>query len=167
MTVNEILRISIRPIVGPLSVAACTARAFRFRRDVLKQMSLTISELSPNVVIGVKVEYGDYIEIYLEFREFRIRITRERYSRQDVKLWAEVAAKIEPNTFFRVDLAIAALGKLSQSVDRPISVEPFHTLAELDLALRTMHAELAFHMSPHQFTEFKKVISCLTREAFL
>lgn len=58
---------------------------------------------------------GQYTEIYLNFSDFRIRITRAIYNRRQYDFWADIGSRSDPAAFFRIDFAIHALKRLHTS----------------------------------------------------
>ena len=94
--VFRVCRVIISLITKPLATAAGVRRARKFRQDVLTQMSLTVENLHPEAVIGATDRKGWYTEIYLNFRHFRVRITRAIYNRRHQDLWADIGSMSDP-----------------------------------------------------------------------
>ena len=148
----------VAPIIRPLRSVARSKRAEKFRREILSQMTLTIPNLHPDVVIGATDRSGRYTEVYLEFGEFRVRITRAIYSRKQSDFWAEVASTSDPAAFFRIDFVVAALRWLDHQSSM-IERSPMPTtLIELDSLISQTHGKLTQRFSGQNYVEMKRAM---------
>src|SRR4051794_38011251 len=86
---RRIVRIIISPVTKWLALAAGVINAREFRKDVMQQMRLTVTNLHPEIAIGATDRRGWYTEIHLNFGEFRLRITRAIYNPRLRDLWAD------------------------------------------------------------------------------
>lgn len=162
--VLRVCRVIISPITMPLATAAGVRRARKFREDVLTQMSLTIANLHPEAVIGATDRRGWYTEIHLNFRDFRIRITRAIYNRRRQDFWADIGSTSDPGALFRIDFVIEALRRLDKSRNIPVLPRCPETLAELDATIWAAHEKLAKHMSEANYVETKSMIQRVMHE---
>jgi len=166
-TLNAVFRVfrtTISSVTKPLVVAATVIRVHRFRRDVMKEMRLTVLNLHPEIRIGGVDRNGWYAEIYLNLGGFRLRVTRAIYNRRQEDLWADIGSASDPAAFFRMDYVITALRKLDKSGEVPELLEPPKTLAALDATIWAVHRSLAEHLSAIKFGETKRMIQQVMRD---
>jgi hypothetical protein len=147
-------------------VKGVARRANKFRQDVQKQMNLTVANLHPDVAIGATDGSGDYIEIQLNFRSLRIRITKEIVDRRHDKVWVEVGATCDPAAFFRMDLVFDALRRLDKASEIPTSSSFPSTLSELDSIIWSTHGKLDDHLSPTNYVRTRTVVGQVMCEYF-
>lgn len=160
----SVFRSIISQITSPLLSAAGWMRVRRFRRDVLKQMSLTVKNLHPEVIMGGTDRRGWYAEIYLNFTDFRLRITRAIYNSRHQDLWAEIGSTSDPAAFFRIDYLMAALTRLDKQGELAELSRFPDTLAALDASIWAVHHKLAEHLSASRYGETKTVIQQVMHE---
>ena len=161
---SRILRMIISPFARPLVDVAGWIRVRRFRRDVIRQMRLTIGNLHPDVMIGGTDRRGWYAEIYLDFAEYRLRITRAIYNPRHQDLWADIGARCDPSAFFRMDFVVAAIRRLEAPGEVPGLPECPDTLAALDAAVWAVHDDLRNRLSPARYAETKRMIQQVMHE---
>jgi hypothetical protein len=106
------VRIIIAPVTKWLAFATGVINAREFRKDVVRQMRLTVTNLNPEITIGATDRTGRYTEIHLHFGEYRLRITRATYNPRLRDLWADIGSVSEPAAFFRMDYVMMALKRL-------------------------------------------------------
>ena len=162
-----VLRIILSPIAKPLAIAAGLMRARNFRQDVLREMSLTVTNLRPEVVLGATDRRGWYTEIYLNFRDFRVRITRAIYNRRRRDFWADIGSIADPAAFFRLDYMMEALRRLDKSGGIPELVGSPDTLAELDATIWAVHTNLAEHLSAPKYADTRRIVQKVMHDSTL
>lgn len=108
----RLVRVLISSITKRLAVAVGYITARKFRRDVIRQMGLTVTNLDPEVIIGATDPRGWYTEIHLNFGDFRLRITRAIYNARHRDLWADIGSASDPSAFFRMDYVVTAIRRL-------------------------------------------------------
>jgi hypothetical protein len=162
--IAKLLKAVITQCTRPLVAAAGLMRVWRFRRDVIKHMRLTVTNLHPEVIIGGTDRRGCYAEIYLIFGDFRLRITRAIYNPGRQDLWADAGSKSEPAVFFRMDYVIAALGRLDKAGEIPELSECPNTLKALDATIWAVHRKLAEHFSAVKYGETKRMVQQVMHE---
>lgn len=166
-TIFRLFRVLILSVTKPLVVAVGFITARKFRRDVIKQMRLTVTNLDPEVIIGATDPRGWYTEIHLNFGDFRLRITSAIYNARHRDLWADIGSASDPSTFFRMDYVMTAIRRLDEP-DGAIklsdsSVFP-NTLAALDATVWALHQKLAKHLSAVKYDETKRMIQRVMHE---
>ncbi len=163
----RLFRVLISSVSKRLAVAVGFIIARKFRRDVIKQMGLTVTNLDPEVMIGATDPRGWYTEIHLNFGDFRLRITRAIYNARHRDLWADIGSASDPSAFFRMDYVVTAIRRLDEP-DGLIklsdsSVFP-NTLAALDATMWALHQKLAEHLSAVNYDETKRMIQQVMHE---
>jgi hypothetical protein len=148
----------VSQVTRPLATAAGRRRAQKFRQAVLTQMRLTIANLHPEVVIGAIDRKGEYTEIHLNFRDFRIRITRAIYNRHRQDLWAEIGSRSDPSAFFRLDFVTEAIRRLDRSDNLSELSKCPATLTELDAVIWAAHKRLAQHLCAGRYDETRRMV---------
>ncbi len=162
--ISRALRIAVFRLTRPLVVAGSVTQARMFRREVIRQMSLTITNLHPQVIVGGRDSKGCYAEIYLNFKDFRLRITRAIYDRGRQDLWADIGSTSDPAALFRMDYVLAALMRLDRTCQFPKS-SPFpNTLAALDATIWAARAKLEEHLSAVNYAETKRMVQQVMHE---
>jgi hypothetical protein len=156
--IGKVFQVIISPFTKPLAVAGGLTKARKFRRDVIRQMSLTITNLHPKATIGGTDRRGWYTEIYLDFGDFRLRITRAIYNPGRQDLWADIASTFDLATFFRMDYVIAALTHLDKTCDVPELSQFPNTLAAIDATIWTVRTKLSQYLSAVNYAETKRMI---------
>jgi hypothetical protein len=156
--IGRVFQIIISPFTKLLAAAGDLIKARKFRRDVIRQMSLTITNLHPEVTIGGTDRRGWYTEIHLDFGDFRLRITRAIYNPARQDLWADIASTFDPATFFRMDYVIAALTQLDKTCEVPELSQFPNTLAAIDATIWAVRTKLSQHLSAVNYAETKKII---------
>ena len=154
----------ISPITRPLATAAGAHRARQFRQEVLAQMSLTVSNLHPEAVIGGTDRRGWYTEVCLNFRDFRIRVTRAIYNRRHQDFWADIGSTSDPAAFFKMEFVISALSRLDPPNSVPMVSRSPESLAELDATIWALHEQLAEHLSAERYPETRSMIQQVMHE---
>src|ERR1041385_4824683 len=112
---RKMLRCVVGPVANRLLAAKVKKRVKALLRDVRVQMHYTVATLHPEVVPGATDRRGEYIEVYLNFPAYRIRITREFYNRQQCEFWADVGSNSDPRNLFRIDFVMEGLNRLDNS----------------------------------------------------
>jgi hypothetical protein len=163
----RLFRVLISSVTKRLAAAVGFITVFKFRRDVIKQMVLTVTNLDPEVIIGATDPRGWYTEIYLNFGDFRLRITRAIYNARHRDLWADIGSASDPSAFFRMDYVVTAIRRLDEP-DGVIklsdsSVFP-NTLAALDATVWALHQKLAEYLSAVNYDETKRMIQQVMHE---
>jgi len=161
---RKLLRWVVGPIANLLLAAAVRRRVKEFLQDVRVQMHHTLSTLHPEVVPGATDRSGEYIEVYLNFAAYRIRITREFYNRQQYQLWADVGSSSDPCNLFRIDFVMDCLNRLDDSgVTQGVSKLPA-TLAQLELLITSAHNKLAEQLGPSRYAQTTMMIRQVIHE---
>lgn len=163
--VSRIRRLIIAPFTRPVMNVAGWIRVRKFRRDVIRQLPLTIGNFHPEIIIGGTDRTGGYAEIYLEFGNLRLRITREIYAPERQELWADIGGKSDRASFFRMDFVLAALARLHAAGELPTLPQDLNTLAALDAAIWAVHDMLVERLSPEKYADTKKMIQQVIHEA--
>lgn len=158
--VRKILSAFTRPLLN----VAGRIRVRRFRANVIRQMRLTIGNLHPDVIIGGTDRRGWYAEIYLDFAEYRVRITRAIYSPHRQDLWADIGARCDPAAFFRMDFVLSALRRLETPGDVPGTPKCPDTFPALDAAVWAVHDKLVEHLHRARYPETKRMIQQVMHE---
>lgn len=161
---SKALQIIISAASEPVAVLAGSIRVRKFRRDVIKQMSLTVTNLHPEVTVGGTDRRGYYTEIHMDFGDFRLRITRAIYNPGRQDLWADVGSALDPATFFRLDYVLAALRRLDNPGDIPELSECPNSLPALDATVWAVHDKLARHFSGMEYSEAKRMVQQVMHE---
>jgi len=163
----RVLRIIISPITKWLALAAGVINAREFRKDVVRQMRRTVTNLHPEITIGATDRRGCYTEIHLNFGEYRLRITRAVYNPRLRDLWADIGSACDPAGFFRMDYVMTALKRLDnpgEMIESSGASESLNTLPALDAAILSVHPQLVRHLSAAKYDETKTMIQRVMHE---
>jgi hypothetical protein len=130
-------------------------------------MSLTVANLHPEVVLGATDRTGWYTEIYLNCRDFRVRITRAIYNRRRRDFWADIGSMTDPAALFRLDFMMEALRRLDKSGGIPEIPGCPDTLAELDATIWAAHTKLAEHLSAAKYADTRRIVQQVMHDSTL
>lgn len=162
--VFRLLRIVYSRLSTPLVVAGGLIESRKFRRKVIREMRLTVTNLRPDVSIGGTDRRGWYTEIYLNFGDFRLRITRAIYNSGREDLWADIGSTSDPTAFFRMDYVIAALTRLDPTYGPSDPSQVPNTLAAFDTSIWALRTRLAQYLSAANYPETKRTVQQVMHE---